>query len=126
MRSQKRAEAGFTLIELILVMVFLGVALVATMNVMSTSIEDSVKMELFTTALNLANKKLEQIVADKKNKGYGYIQTANYPSEVDAEGNKGFNRYVTVIDHSTYKEVRVRVTHAKLQDCVLMTYLTNY
>ncbi len=114
------------LIELVFIVVFLGVALVATMNLLSTGMTDSVKVELMATAVNLANSKLEAIMADKKSRGYGYIKEANYQDETSAEGHSGFNRFVSVTDHGTHKEVRVRVTHAKIPDVELVALLTNY
>ncbi|MFQ5637019.1 MAG: prepilin-type N-terminal cleavage/methylation domain-containing protein [bacterium] len=121
-----KQDSGFTLIELIMVIVFLSVALVATMNMMSVGITDSIKIEVLTTATNLANRKLEQIYADKKSKGYAYLLPQNYPDETNADGKQGFNRYVTIIDQSTYKEVIVKVTHNDIEDCSLVAYLTNY
>lgn len=109
-----------------MVIVFLSVALVATMNMMSVGITDSIKIEVLTTATNLANRKLEQIYADKKSKGYAYLLPQNYPDETNADGKQGFNRYVTIIDQSTYKEVIVKVTHNDIEDCSLVAYLTNY
>lgn len=119
-------KQGFTLIEMIMVTVFLGVAIVATMNMMSTGVTDTIKIELLNTATNLANEKLEAIFTDKKSKGYGYIQQNNYPTETNPNGHTGFSRYVTIFDQTTYKEVIVRVTHHQIEDCTLVARLTNY
>jgi type II secretory pathway pseudopilin PulG len=117
---------GYTLIELLLVIIFLGIALVAIMDMMSSSMLSSVKSQILITATNLANEKMEQIIADKNNKGYNFIVASNYPDEINANGQQGYNRYVTITDYSTYKEVQVRVTHANIEDLILTTLIANY
>ena len=117
---------GFTLIEMIMVIVFLSVALLATMNMMSTSVSGSMNIELINTATDLANEKMEEIFADKKSKGYGYVQQNNYQSESNPNGFSGFTRLVEISSQSNSKRIRVRVTHPDLQDIVLEAYITNY
>lgn len=117
---------GYTLIELLLVIVFLGIALVAIMDMMSSSMLSSVKSQILITATNLANEKMEQIIADKNNKGYNFIVASNYSDEINANGQQGYNRYVTITDYSTYKEVQVRITHANIEDLILTTLIANY
>lgn len=117
---------GFTLLELLFVIVFLGVALVALLDMTSSSTSTVVNSQVVITATNLANEKMEQIFADKNSEGYGYIIQTNYPSEVNAEGQSGYNRYVTITDQGTYKEANVRVTHGGIPDLILTAFLTNY
>lgn len=117
---------GSTLLELLLVIIFLGVALVSTISVMSSSLYNSFDTEIMLTAVNLAHEKLEDIFYDKNNKGYGFVKEQNYPVENEPDGKKGFTRSVSVTDFATYKEVKVTVTHANIPDCVLVAYLTNY
>jgi len=124
--TSRANQAGFTLIEIILVMVFLTVALLATMNMIATSLSKSFDMETIATAHNLANEKMEQIFMHKKSKGYGFIEPDNYPAEINVNGLTGFNRYVTITTNSTNKEIVVRVTHPDINDFVITSYLTNY
>ena len=119
-------QQGFTLIEVIMVVIFVGVALVATMDMTSTSISHTFKIETLNTAANLANAKMELIFADKKSKGYSYIETQNYQAENNPGGAQGFARTVTITDNGTNKEVKVRVTHQDIEDCILTAFLTNY
>lgn len=119
-------SGGFTLIEVILVIIFLGIAFVASLELMSTSLTNSMSLQIHTTAANLANKKMEAIFIDKKSKGYDYVVIENYPNEVNPDGTNGFNRYVTIVRQSTHKEVEVKVTHAGIPDYVLTAFLTNY
>ncbi len=125
-RHRTNDQAGFTLIEIILVMIFLSVALLATMNMISTSLSKSFDMDIISTANNLANEQMEKIFTDKKSKGYGYVVSENYPPETNAGGFQGFNRYVTIITYSTNKKIVVTVTHASIDDFILISYLTNY
>ncbi|MFQ5674495.1 MAG: hypothetical protein ACE5G1_01250 [bacterium] len=83
-------------------------------------------IELINTATDLANEKMEEIFADKKSKGYGYVQQNNYQSESNPNGFSGFTRLVEISSQSNSKRIRVRVTHAALQDIVLEAYITNY
>ena len=125
-RYLTNGQAGFTLIEIIMVIIFLSVALLATMNMISTSLSKSFDMDIIATANNLANEEMEKIFTDKKSKGYGFVVPENYPSETNAGGFQGFNRYVTITTNLTNKKIVVRVTHASIDDFILTSYLTNY
>lgn len=83
-------------------------------------------MDIIATANNLANEEMEKIFTDKKSKGYGFVVPENYPSETNAGGFQGFNRYVTITTNLTNKKIVVRVTHASIDDFILTSYLTNY
>ena len=117
---------GFSLIELILVIVFLGIAVLSSMNLMSQSLSGSIKGEMSLTAVDLANEKMELIFSDKNTKGYGYVSQGRYGIETDVNGKAGFNRSVTVTELATSKKVEVLIQHASLDDYVLVAYLANY
>ncbi len=121
-----RREGGYSLIETIMVMVFLGVAFVAVLNVMSTSVSQSVDTELMTRAIALAEEKMEIVVGDKTSRGYGYLISSNYPVETNPNGQKGFTRTTAITTYSTYKSVQVVVVHSKIAPVRLLTYVTNY
>jgi len=123
--SPKNQE-GFSLIELIMVIIFISVAFVATMSMMSSGIEKSVESEALTRATMLAEEKMEQIRGDKNTEGYHYLKNENYPQETNAGGNQGYTRIVQISNYATYKEIKVIVKHASIQDVVLVTHLTNY
>ena len=119
-------QKGFSLLEIVIVIIFLGIALIATLSMTTSGLIDSVNNKFIITATNLANEKMEAIYADKKTKGYPFLVQNNYTDETNPNGIMGFNRYVTIINHSTYKEVKVKVTHARINDCIITAYLTNY
>lgn len=120
------SDRGFTLIELVLVIVFLGVALLASMNLMSGSLSKSMKTELQLTAADLANEKMELIFSDKNTKGYGYISPGRYVMETDVNAKTGFTRQVAVTELANSKKVEVRISHSGIADFVLTAYLANY
>ncbi len=101
---------GFTLIEIVFSIIFVSIALLATMTMMSTSMLGSMNVEFMNTAANLANVKMENLFSDKKTLGYGYILAGNYPYETNVDGFPGFNRYVEVTTQTTDKRLTVRVT----------------
>ena len=117
---------GFTLIELVFVIIFLSVALVALLDMTSASTSTVVKSQVLIVATNLANEKMEQVFADKNGRGYPYIEQTNYASEINPNGQSGYERYVTVSDSGAFKEVEVRVTHNDISDLILTAFLTNY
>ncbi len=117
---------GHTLIELVLVIIFLSVAILASMNMLTSSLSGSAETELVITATNLANEKMERILADKRSKGYSYVDSDNYPDEINVNNLVGFSRFVTVTSYSTYKQVQVTVTNPDIENCLLAARVTNY
>jgi prepilin-type N-terminal cleavage/methylation domain-containing protein len=124
--AARRCQRGYSLIETIMVMAFLGVAFVAILNVMSTGVSQSVDTELMTKAVTLAEEKMEKVVGDKTSRGYAYLIGANYPVENNPNSLTGFTRTVSITTYSTYKSIQVTVTHPKIAPLRLFTFVTNY
>lgn len=130
-RSVKRSggslgQNGYTLLETIMVMAFLGVAFVAVLSVMSTGVNQSVDTELMTKAVALAEEQMERVVGDKTSRGYGYLINANYPTENNVNNMTGFTRTVSIVAYSTYKSIQVEVSHPKISPVRLVSFVTNY
>ncbi len=119
-------QRGNSLLELIMVIIFLGVAFVTTLGMMSTGITKSVKIEQLTRALMLAEQKMEEVRGDKSTRGYSWITENNYPVENNPGGYSGFKRTVNVISYSTYKQVQVVVEHDELPKVELYTHIANF
>jgi prepilin-type N-terminal cleavage/methylation domain-containing protein len=139
---------GFTLIEVILVIVILAIAIPSLISAVSFMTQSQVNTIGTTTAADLAQEKMEEIIADKRspNRGFGYIDNANYLPESAAPtpvaGFPNYNRSVnitcvTAADLNTsvacptdYKRVQVTVQAVgvgpSVPDAVLVTVLTNY
>lgn len=124
--TEFRGQRGFTLVETIMVIIFLGVAFIAVLQVMSSSVSHSVDTELLTRATALAEEKMEKIVGDKNGRGYAYLVNSNYPTEANAGGNHGFTRSVSIVEYSTYKSIQVSVAHTGIQPVRLVSFVTNY
>lgn len=122
-------ENGHTLIELIFVIVLIGISFPGLLAFFSNSMIDSVKNEIITQAIVLAQEKMELIVADKHDdeKGIYYIKVSDqYPEENIGQ----FTRTVTVSDRTIAGiagiDVIVSVRHSLLQyDYTLNHFFTN-
>ncbi len=90
-------DRGFSLIELVIVIVILGVASVGLMSVFSTGTRKSADPLLQNQALQLAQEKLDIVLGDRMNpaRGFAYITSANYPAESPVAGFPGFDRSMT-------------------------------
>ncbi|MCD6167572.1 hypothetical protein DRQ11_07015 [candidate division KSB1 bacterium] len=120
------SERGFSLVELVFVIVFISIALTAILNTFSTSVSSSVDSEYVSLAVQLAEGKMEQIKSDKAGKGYSYLVAGNYPSENNPDGYSGFSRTVNITTYTNYKVVTVTVTHSDVPTVTLETIFTNY
>jgi|GEM_PF-2303354 type II secretory pathway pseudopilin PulG len=121
-----RRSGGFTLVELMLVLVFVGVSLTALMTLFRTGIRSSVEAEEISIAVQLAEAKLEQIKSDKAAKGADYLISQNYPVEYDPDGFSGYVRQTQIVDLGEYKKVIVRVLKNEKEVARLVTIFTNY
>lgn len=76
-RAEK--EAGFTLIEIILALLVLSIAVIGVTSSMSFTSRQSLNAEVMSTATALAQERVEQLMAVKRDKGYNdpaFDQTA--------------------------------------------------
>jgi len=90
-------QAGYSLIEIIVTIVFVGIAFPALIAFFANVMTDSVESGAYTQAIVLTQTKMEQITADKLSpaRGYDYIRTAGqYPAETIGQ----FTRTTTVVD----------------------------
>ena len=119
-------ETGLTMVELIITVIFIGIALTALLSSFSTSVVKSTDSETLTLAVELAEAKLEQIESDKSGRGYPYLVNENYPEETDPDGYEGYTRSVNIVEYQDYKEITVTVTHPDMQTVSISTILANY
>lgn len=98
LRNTPYGSQGFTLLEAIAVIVLLGIV-GAGILLYFTSMKYSANPVIRTQAIELAQEKMERILADKKNsaRGFSWIQNSNYPAENPVSGfSPSFNRSVDV------------------------------
>ncbi len=123
---------GFTLIQIVITIVVLGIAVPPLIDLLSSNLIHSGKSEAMTQAVVYGRDKMDEIIADKKSpaRGYNWVVTpGQYASEVPATG---FTR-VVIIDTTAkvhngvrYALVRVRINHNDMSELELRTWLIDY
>jgi len=101
---------GFSLLEAILATLILGAGLIGGMITFQNTALSTINQDLSSIATQLANEKIESIMADKEYLGYAYLDDElNYPTEhMDGEFDF-FSRVVSItevnIDDLTTEEI---------------------
>lgn len=132
-RSDRGAAAGFTLIEMVLIIVIAAIAVLPlSMLFANTSIRSSDARNA-TMAAQLAQAKMEELTADKNSpaRGFSYLVAGNYPAESPVTAFPGYSRSVAFSPDSTYdgitfRTVTVTVTCANIPPVTVTTWFTNY
>lgn len=97
----RAALGGFTLLELILVTVLIGLAVPGILVLFETTSRASYTTQQVAVATNLAGERLEQVTADKFSAARGYawiIVAGRYPVEAPVAGFVGYDRTTTVAE----------------------------
>ena len=129
----KRADAGFTLTEVVLILVIAAVAVLPLgMLFANTSIRSGDARSAMIMA-QLAQARMEEIAADKSSpaRGFSYLIAANYPAENPVAAFPNFSRSVafapdSVYDGVTFRTVSVTVSSASVPSVTLTTWFTSY
>jgi Tfp pilus assembly protein PilV len=131
--TRGRPSAGFTLVEVVLILVIAAVALLPLSMLFATTSIRSGDAHNATVAAQLAEAKMEEIAADKNSptRGFAYLTGANYPAESPVPAFPGYSRSVTiepdsVYDSVTFRTVRVTVTSPNIPPVTLTTWFTQY
>ena len=125
--------AGFTLIEITILIVIAGIAVLPLAMLFATTSIRSSDARSASVATHLAQTKLEEITADRRaaTRGFAYIVGSNYPPETPVSAFPTFSRSIAVapdsiFDGVTYRTVSVTVTAAGIPPVTLTTWFTNY
>ena len=134
-----RNKRGFTLIELLIVLVVLSIGLVTLLLVLRNAHVSNAESHFMTVAAELAEARIDKIIADRKTQGFGYITNSNYPAEDPVAGFGSYKRevdiyYVDTSDldspsgSSNYKRVEVTVESKDdaAQSVSLVTVVSDY
>jgi len=129
----KRGDAGFTLIEVVLILVIAAVAVLPLgMLFANTSIRSGDARNSMVAA-ELAQSKMEELTADKNSpsRGFSYLIAANYPAENPVATFPGYSRTVAFAPDSSYDGVTFRtatvtVTCANIPPVAMTTWFTSY
>ena len=82
MFKKLKNQKGFTVVENILASIILSVGLLSGLMAMSNATSHTLRGDMNTVATQLANEKIEQILADKSFVNYEYLSTGNYQDEI--------------------------------------------
>ncbi|MFQ5863945.1 MAG: prepilin-type N-terminal cleavage/methylation domain-containing protein [bacterium] len=132
LKKKLKSSHGFTLIEVILIIVVLSIAIPSLMQLISSTLVNSNQSVIISQAIVYAQEKMEEIISDKKSptKGYDWVITpGNYPSDVPSNG---FTRTVLIeaagriYNGIPYAFVQVKISHNEIPDIKLTTWLTDY
>jgi Tfp pilus assembly protein PilV len=128
-----RREAGFTLIEIVLIIVIAAIAILPLSMLFANTSIRSGDARNATIAAQLAQAKMEELTADKNSpaRGFGYLVAGNYPAETPVTAFTGYNRSVSFAPDSTYdgvtfRTVTVTVTCTNIPNVTMTTWFTNY
>ena len=127
-------NGGFSLIEIILVIVIIGITIPPILTLFTQNLTDSTESEVYTKATLYAEERMEEILGDKRaaSAGYGWsfiLQSGQYPTDAP---ETGFTRSVSIdatgnsYGGVTYAEIVVTVSNASINDVVLTAWATNY
>ncbi len=130
---------GFTLIEIIMVIIVLGIASYGVLTIFINALRGSAYPLQGVQAVELAKEKLEIIMADKyaSPTGYSDLITANYPNEAPVAGFPEFNRsaafaevdgndLTTASPGSGFMKITVTVSWGVADSVSLETVATDY
>jgi len=134
-----KGRQSFTLIELVLVITILSIGFASLLLVMRYASVNASETHFTTIAHWLCQEKMEGILSDRRDNGFSYITSANYPDENPVSGFSNFTRtteiyYVNLSNLNTdtgsstdYKRIQVTVSGAKAPTSVrLWTIVSDY
>jgi len=128
-----RPGSGFTLIEVVLILVIAAVSLLPLSMLFATTSIRSGDAHHATVAAQLAEARMEEIAADKNSptRGFSYLTAANYPPETPVQAFPGYSRSVSIAPDSlydgvTFRTVSVTVTSPNIPPVTLTTWFTQY
>ena len=133
-RGASRPPApGFTLIEVVLIIVIAGVAVLPLSMLFANASIRSGDARNATVAAQLAQAKMEEIAADKNSplRGFAYLVAANYPAESPVPAFSNYSRSVSIAPDSTYdgvtfRTVSVTVSCPNIAPVTVSTWFTTY
>ena len=113
-------KRAFSLVELLVMISVLAIGFGTILLVLRGANADNAGAHFVTVAGKLAQGRLEEIAADRRTRGFAYIDNANYPDEDPVPNFKGYQRMVNIyyvdlnnldraVASSNYKRVDVTI-----------------
>lgn len=128
--AKLKNNSGGSLIEMVIVIVFIGIVMTAIMTLYTTIAKGSSDSYVVSQATILAQGKLEDIISDRnrQDRGYVYITApGRYPVEVFEHFT--ISTFVEPDNHEynsvSYGLVKVTVSHPSVSDVSLFMWLTK-
>jgi Tfp pilus assembly protein PilV len=91
-------QKGFSMLEGTFSTMLLAVGLFGGMTVMQNVTATTLNGDMNSIAIQLANEKIEEVMADKTFQGYNSVLDEEYPEEDLSAPYQGFNRLVNVTE----------------------------
>jgi Tfp pilus assembly protein PilV len=130
-------QKGFSMLEGVFTTMLLAVGLVGGMAVMQNATATTLNGDMNSTAVQLANEKIEEIMGDNEFQGYDNITDENYDAETLSAPYQGFSRSVNVTEvdsddltteevGSGLKKVDVTVSWGSDDSVMVTTIVADY
>lgn len=87
---------GFTFIEVLLALLVVGMISTSLLELFSLNLKREGETETRTVALNLAQEKLEEMIKERRDRGFSYLVEENYPTEEEIPSFPFFSRSVSI------------------------------
>ena len=127
-----RNERGFSLVEVIIILVIIGIAAIPLSRLSVRNMVFSGRYATMTKAISYAQERLEQVIADyaasSAGRGYDWVRS-NWAGSSDTPLT-GFTRSVSIssqqtLNGVTYVVVTVSVSAPDINNVVLTTWLVD-
>lgn len=121
-----KKKQGFTLIEVIIIVLLVAIAIPAIIFPVYESSRQSYKSENYLNALYLAEGKIEELTRFKNISGF-YRTVSKVQSNSFNDNISGFNRTVTYSSYSSWRGIfNVNVSKTGMEDIKIVTWFTHY
>ena len=133
-RRVRRVQQGFTLIELVAVIIIIAVAAVPLFGLFSQAGRSLLADETIQTATQLAQARAEHLMAIRRNRGYADPEVSANLTETLAGNYAGYTRVTTIAPYigaacpggTVCKQVSVRVDEGGEARSEIAFVLVNY
>lgn len=123
-KKQTESEKGFTLIELVIVIVLLGISILPLSNLLRQNLKSTAEVEIIAKASFFAQQKIEQVLRDYNATGNANITPGDY-----SESNSGMTCSVSSsldsLNGIRYYDVTVTVSGDAFPDIDLNVWLVD-
>ena len=131
---KRSGQAGFTLLELVMVIMLVAIAAIPILGQFSQAATSLISDEILQTAAQLAQERAEGLLADRRGSGYAAVPTGTI-NDVLSGAYSGYTRTVTVTSPptggdcaggATCKGVVVSVDHSGRTRAEITFVLVDY